>query len=327
MSRPLTTAIHPECAPILGEGRIVVLGLSGGRDSIALLHLLRTAGCAVYAMHLHHGYRGAAADADAQFCQDICEQWGVHLTLLHEDVPTLAQQAGISFEQMGRKLRRAHLGTLACVLEEKYLLEELPPIVLAHHADDQAETVIFNVCRGASGLRGMHAYRQQEIFTYLRPLLHWRREEITQYLTERQIPWRDDETNAALNVTRNALRHQAIPLLTQIMGRDIVPILSRGARVQQDSAQALDEALTLLPSHDPQGRLYLPFIQRQAVPLQRAILFHYMRERKVSELSERVIDEAMELLSGERHVVNLARGRYLRRRQRRIFIDDDAADF
>ncbi len=313
--------LHPECAPFLQGGRFVVLGLSGGRDSVALLHLLRREGCRVHALHLHHGLRAAAADADARFCAELCACYDIPLKLIHEDVPRLARAAGLSFEHMGRERRRVHLVDYTRRIQREYGLDIAPPIALAHHADDQAETLIFNLCRGSAGLRGMRAISEQEGSLYLRPLLDWRREEITQYLREREQCWRDDETNDEDDATRNALRHQVIPLLSELMARDIVPILSRSARAAQQKALALDAALHLLPSRDPQGRLYLPFLREQPPSLQRAILFDYLREQAISDLSERHIEEAMQLISLEVHVINLPHELRLRRSQGRIYIE------
>ncbi len=321
MSTPSHKVLHPECAPFLRGGRIVILGLSGGRDSVALLHLLQREGCRVYALHLHHGLRAAAADADAQFCTELCAQHDIPLELIREDVPRLAHEAGLSFEHMGRERRRKHLGDYAQRIQREQSLEAVPPIALAHHADDQAETILFNLCRGSAGLRGMRALSEQGGCIYLRPLLDWRREEITQYLDAQQQSWRDDETNDEDDATRNALRHQVIPLLCELMARDIVPILSRSACAAQQKAQALDAALPLLPSRDPQGRLYLPFLRAQPPSLQRAILFDYLREHAVSDLGERHIEAAVQLISHDKHVINLPQSLRLRRRQGRIYLE------
>ncbi len=233
----------------------------------------------------------------------------------------MAAEAGLSFEHMGRELRRAALRELALELACEKKQGIIPPIALAHHADDQTETLLFHLCRGAAGLRPMLPVREEDGLRYIRPLLHWRRSEITDYLSTRDISWCDDETNDDDDATRNALRHHIIPQLSELMGRDIVPIINRSAEVQQENEHALRAALAQLPSRDPQGRLYLPYLREQTASLQRAILFSYLREQGVSDVSERKIQEALSLISGDRHILNLAAGARLRRRQGRLYVE------
>ncbi len=278
-------------------------------------------GCRVHALHVHHGLRGTQADRDAAYCASICEEWNVPLRTLHYDVPHMAAEAGLSFEHMGRELRCAALRALALDLADNDKQSELAPIALAHHADDQTETLLFHLCRGAAGLRPMLPLREEDGLRYLRPILHWRRSEITDYLSTRGIRWCDDETNDEDDATRNALRHHIIPQLSTLMGRDIVPIVNRSAEVQHENESALRAALSQLPSRDPQGRLYLPYLREQIPSLQRAILFSYLREQGVSDVSERLVQEALSLISGDRHVLNLAAGARLRRRQGRIYVE------
>ncbi len=238
----------------------------------------------------------------------------------------MAADAGLSFEHMGRELRRQALRELARQLAHEGGVGQgtIPPIALAHHADDQTETLLFHLCRGAAGLRPMLPLREEDGIRYIRPILHWRRSEITDYLSARGIDWCDDETNEEDDATRNALRHHIIPQLSQLMGRDIVPIVNRSAEVQHVNESALRAALEQLPSRDPQGRLFLPYLRVQAVSLQRAILFSYLREQGVSDVSERNIQEALSLISGEKHVLNLAAGARLRRSQGRIYVEQPA---
>ncbi len=316
MMRNDTPAPHPpeaDCLPHLQQP--VVLGLSGGRDSVALLHLLVQQGCSVHALHVHHGIRGAEADADAAFCARLCEELDVPFELQRVDVPELAQEQGVSLETAGRHARRWLLAAAArrckgCT------------VALAHHADDQAETVLFRLARGAAGLRGMQPVHVASGITWLRPMLSWRRADITAWLQQMGQRWRDDATNAVPDVARNALRLEALPALNKALGRDVTPILGRSARLHAETIDALEAALEVLPSRDPQGRLYLPFVWEQPLALQKAIVRHYLQQNAVSDISEEMVLAIVDILPAEAAAsrVNLPGDRQAVRRERRLSI-------
>ena len=262
-------------------GRPIVVGLSGGRDSVALLHLLAAKRCELHAVHVHHGIRGMEADGDADFCRSLCEQLNVPYEEHHINAPALAAENGQSLETAARLARRAILKAVANRLGAA--------IALAHHADDQAETVLFRLARGAAGPRGMEPVARAEGCIWLRPLLECTRAQLTAWLTERKLSWRDDSTNAVPDVTRNRLRLEVLPALNRAMGRDVVPILNRSARLQSETLLALDFALAALPTEDPQGRLYLPFVLEQPLPLRKAILRRYLLRHGVPEVDEAMV--------------------------------------
>ncbi len=259
----------------------LVVGLSGGRDSVALLHLLAEQGCKLIALHVHHGIRGAEADGDADFCRKLCAQLKITYEEQRIDAPALAAESGQSLETAARLARRAILKEAAT--------RHGAAIALAHHADDQAETVLFRMARGSAGPRGMEAITQAEGCTWLRPLLEYTRAQLTEWLTERGLSWRDDSTNAVPDVTRNRLRLEVLPALNRAMGRDVVPIINRSARLQSETLLALDSALAVLPSEDPQGRLYLPFVLGQPLPLRKAILRRYLLQQGVPGVDEAMV--------------------------------------
>ena len=261
--------------------RPIVVGLSGGRDSVALLHMLAQEGCKLYAVHVHHGIRGEEADGDADFCRELCDRLHIPFEEYRIDAPALAAANGQSLETAARLARRA-------ILKESATRHDAA-IALAHHADDQAETVLFRLARGAAGPRGMEAVVEAEGCIWLRPLLGSTRAQLTHWLTARKLTWRDDSTNSVADVTRNRLRLEVLPALSRAMGRDVVPILNRSARLQSETLQALDCALAALPSEDPQGRLYLPFVLSQPQPLRKAILRRYLLQHGVPEVDEAMV--------------------------------------
>ena len=307
--------LEPECLPYLRQP--VVLGLSGGRDSVALLRLLVQQGCCVHALHVHHGIRAAEADADAAFCARLCDELDVPFELQRVDVPTLAAEQGVSLETAGRHARRWLLAAAARRCGGR-------TVVLAHHADDQAETVLFRLARGAAGMRGMQPVYVAGGTTWLRPLLSCRRAELTEWLLSIGQPWRDDSTNAVPDVARNALRLEALPAINKALGRDVTPILNRSARLHAETMAALEAALEVLPSQDPQGRLYLPFVWQQPLALQKAIVRRYLQQNNVSDISEEMVLNIVAILpaGAESSRVNLPGDRRACRRERRLVIED-----
>lgn len=307
---------EPACeAWLAGDG--VALGLSGGRDSVALLRLLlERPGLRLCACHVHHGIRGEAADADAAFCADLCARYAVPYEQLHIDVPALAAARGESLETAARHERRRLLADFA-------RRHGCHAVALAHHADDQAETALFHLARGSAGLRGIQAVSHQEGLVWLRPLLSCRRAEITAWLRGLGQPWREDATNAVPDVTRNALRHKVLPELNRAMGRDTTPIICRSARLQGEQAEALHTALAELPLLDPQGRLYLPFLANKPAAFCKAAVHYYLKLQGVSDITEEHVLAVCALLRPDApaSMHNLPGGLRARRAHKRLCIE------
>jgi len=196
----------------------VAVGLSGGADSVALLRVLaeRRAelGIVLHAAHLHHGLRGAEADGDLEFCRELAARLGVAFHEARVDVEAEARanaetgKPTESTEEAARRLRYAWFRTL---------LAEVPldAVATAHTLDDQAETVLAKLLRGAwtEGLSGIHPLLQFPEGRIVRPLLEVKRTEIEAYLGELGQDWREDSTNRHLTYTRNRIRHELLPLL------------------------------------------------------------------------------------------------------------------
>jgi tRNA(Ile)-lysidine synthase len=187
------------------RGTRVAVGLSGGVDSVVLLHLLRAAaprlGCTLSAVHVHHGL-SPQADAWARFCRKLCRDWGVPLTVRRVKV----RKAGRGLEAAAREVRRAAFADL-----------KVDAIALAHHRDDQAETVLLNLLRGAGprGASAMPAAGRLGGKILWRPLLGVSRQEIVAYARAQDLAWVEDESNRNEALTRNFLRRRVAPLLEQ----------------------------------------------------------------------------------------------------------------
>ena len=181
-------------------GDAVTVGISGGLDSTVLLHATsRLAGDArldVSALHVHHGL-SPNADAWADSCRKVCGKLGIPITVLRVEVPA---RSGEGIEAAARRLRHKALSGQAADW-----------ILLAHHADDQAETVLHNLLRGA-GVRGAAAMPEAR-GRVLRPLLGLGRDVLVEYATSHHLAWIEDESNADLRYTRNFLRREIIPAM------------------------------------------------------------------------------------------------------------------
>lgn len=204
----------------------VLVGVSGGADSMALLHLLSnwpSDGIRVSAVHINHGLRGEMADRDERFVRDYCQLHGVPLSVLHEDVAMTAREERLSLEEAGRRVRYTRFETVRCAVGADY-------IVTAHTASDQTETLLMNIVRGCGleGLTGIPAMRDR----IRRPLLCCNREEIERYCIEQGIDFVTDETNGDTQYTRNYIRHRVLPVL-----RKINPTVDRALLRLQEHSQ------------------------------------------------------------------------------------------
>ena len=191
---------------MLPEGALVLAAVSGGVDSVSLLHWLHARGVRVAAGHLHHGLRGASADGDEAFVRDFCAQLGVPFYVEHTDVGALARERGVSTEEAGRAARYDFLERTAAAIGANR-------VATAHHADDNAETLLFQLVRGArSGLGGIAPVRGP----YIRPFLGVTRAQIEAYAAENALTHRLDEMNLDDSFSRNYLRHEIMPRLANV---------------------------------------------------------------------------------------------------------------
>lgn len=207
----------------INPGDRICVAISGGADSVALLltlHAANTAkrdslGIGLSAAHVHHGIRPAAeSDADLTFVQGLCIQLDIPLHIHHADIPTRASQTRETLEEAARTVRYEFFSTLIAS-------GHADAVLTAHTLDDQAETVLMKLLRGAwtEGLSAIHPVvtiplsNQQRTGRILRPFLQTRRSDIESYLRSLNQPWREDSTNADTTYTRNRIRHELLPQL------------------------------------------------------------------------------------------------------------------
>lgn len=202
---------------MIEKGDKIVVGVSGGADSICLLFVLlklqRELSFELICVHVNHGLRGDDADADEGYVKSFCEKYQIPCVIYREDVAWIAKERKQSLEEAGREVRREAFGkTLKQYGGTK--------IALAHHKNDNAETFFMNVARGTGlkGLGGMHPVNGKVI----RPLLAVERGEIEQYLKERQIAFCTDQTNEMDDYTRNRIRNHIVPYFEQEINPKVV---------------------------------------------------------------------------------------------------------
>lgn len=276
MSRKLVHLVVEKIAAALvrapvGRGELVLLGLSGGADSVALLHALlglrEPMGLRLAAAHLNHGLRGAESARDEAFVRELCAACGVALEV--------GQAAGLrpglsNLEERARELRCAFLARTA-------RQEGAAHIALAHHADDQAETVLLRLLRGA-GAGGLRAMAPVGPGKLIRPMLELRRDEIAAYLEAIGARFVTDSSNFSPALDRNRVRHQLLPMLE----REYAPRLRRRLVELAGEMRALDDLIGALAERElrsalgPDGALDLARLPRLHPALANAVLRRFI---------------------------------------------------
>lgn len=191
---------------LLNKDRLQLIALSGGADSVCLLLLLVELGYRVEAVHCNFQLRGEESLRDESFCQSLCRRLGIPIHLVHFDTMQFARQHKLSIEMAARELRYRHFLALCKDLNAE-------SVCVAHHADDNAETLLLNLVRG-TGVHGLCGMRPRNGFV-ARPLLSCRREQILEWLDAREESFVTDSTNLQDDALRNRVRHHLIPQLRQ----------------------------------------------------------------------------------------------------------------
>lgn len=228
----------------------IVLGLSGGPDSVCLFHVLlglsEKYGWAIHPVHINHKLRDKAADADQHYTEELCKKAGCPCRTIVCDCRALAEREKITSEEAGRKVRYEAFSQMAEELKAQGIPEDKICIATAHNADDQAETILFRLLRGTGidGLSGIRYRRTDGRGTpVVRPLLSVTREEILEYCRVQNLNPCIDETNGQTLYTRNKIRLELIPYLEQEYNPSVKDTMIRlGRAAAEDSAFLKEQA-------------------------------------------------------------------------------------
>lgn len=294
---------------IVWSGKTVLCAVSGGRDSMALLHVLlclRERECFdLAAAHYNHHLR-QTAQRDEDFVRSWCNARGIPVVVGGGDVHAFARENRMSIEDAARVLRYRFLEVCADELGASY-------IATAHHQQDNAETVLLHLLRGAGaqGLCGIPPVRGRII----RPLLDTAWEEINQYISEYAVPYVEDESNAEGIYTRNRLRLELLPLLEELSPGSVGRIAAAGVRLRADHACLERMAANLLPPVDSDGGTKIPISLLKTQDTAIAVrLLRAAAERMDISLTSVQVDAVMHLRTGGILVLN-SRGRVMRTRE------------
>ena len=291
-----------------------LVAVSGGRDSMALLFGLHSLGYRkLVVCHLNHHLRGMAATADSRLAGMAARKLGMGFELGEADVRQHASKEKLSLETAARDLRYTFFRS--CARDHR-----CKRIFLGHHADDQIETCLFNFLRGsgAAGLGGMKLVAQAHGLEIVRPMLGIVRNEITAFVTERNIPYRDDRSNAGVSHTRNMLRNQIIPGIKRAFGASFDPAILRAAEILREEESWM---ASLVP--EVGDVLSCATLRSMPIALRRRVVLRWLRQAKIEEVGFAETSLVLSLLDMEHGPakVNLPGRRFARRRAGAIFLE------
>ncbi len=238
---PHTLSGMPKDTPIL-------LALSGGADSRALLHMLLEYGAPLSLAHVDHGIRGEASERDSIFCKTLAKEAGLPFYLLKEDVPALAEKNHLGIEEQARGVRYEFF--------EKIMREhDIPILATAHNADDNAETLLFRMARGTglSGMCGIPPVRPFGGGVLIRPLLGVSKQNVLDYCEQNGLSYVTDATNSDVAYTRNRIRHRVLPELVGVNSEVLSHISSLCHTLSEDEACLSDMAKDFLRAQSQDG--------------------------------------------------------------------------
>ena len=252
----------------------MVVAVSGGADSVALLfglkELQEEMGLDLHVLHVEHGIRGEESKEDANFVEELCKELKVPCQVVSVDVPSYCEAEKVGTEEGARLLRYAALS--------KYAKSLGGVVLLAHHMDDQAETVLFQMLRG-SGLRGLGGMRSERTdeagVTYLRPLLGVHRREIEAYLAERRQTYCTDSTNGEIEYHRNYIRKEIMPKLAEVNKQSVAHIAKTAEQMAEASDYLRQEARGFLEREKALTK------QEAKVPIEKLQALHPAMKKQV----------------------------------------------
>lgn len=279
---------------MIERGDKIVLGLSGGSDSVCLFHVLvrlkKELDFQLIAVHVHHGLRGEEADRDQRFVEKLCVRYEIPLNIYQADVAQLAKEWSMTVEEAGRVYRYRVFGQAA---------EQVGggKIATAHHANDQAETMLFHLCRGTGirGLGGIAPITKTEAGTIIRPLLSVTKEMVWNYLRENKLEYCTDSSNNTIDYTRNKIRQEMLPIMEEVNSEAVFHMARTAALLRECDffVKSLVEAFL-------QGEMSVNALNQQPVFLQREIIKEAVVRAtgKAKDISAVHVEQVLQLCKG-----------------------------
>jgi len=296
-----------------------LIGVSGGRDSVALLHWLIGLGYnKLVVCHLNHRLRGRSSDADARFVKKLAAKYQLDFELGTANIRALAKRKKASIETAAREARYSFFAKVA-------KRRRCHTIFLAHHADDLVETFLFNLIRGA-GLTGLAAMRQVSTrdaddfeLTLVRPFVLIWRKEIDSYVREHRLNFGEDASNKNLAPTRNRIRHRVIPYLEKMLGRSIRQNIWRTAIIAGEEETWINNQLP----NSTGAQLSVADLRELPIALQRRAILQWLRAQNIPEVGFDLIERGRSRADPNARYakINLPRDRHARRRRGTIFLE------
>ena len=284
----------PHSLAALPENTPVLLGLSGGADSRALLHLLaehcKSCGAPLYLAHVNHGIRGDEAIRDRDFCASLAESYSLPCFILDADVPALAREHGRGLEEEARAVRYEFF---AEIMEKN----SIPILATAHNSDDRLETLIFNLVRG-SGLRGAASIPQVRKIDkgfVTRPLLDAAKSDIIRYCNENSLEYVTDSTNSDPEVSRNLIRHKIVPILEEL-NSSVRENAARFCASARESGELIEELTEAHISENLNGDIFNTEKFKDLSPAYRRAILSTLCRRFVGNSVEEVHISALDAL-------------------------------
>ena len=285
---------------MIEEGNAVVIALSGGADSVSLLHAMKQLsgrlGVEVSACHINHHIRGEESDRDMRFCEELCRRLGIPLVIREADVPAL-QQKHESLEECARRVRYDFFAEVSGGKK----------LATAHNSNDCAETVLLNMMRGTGlkGLCGVPPVRGNII----RPLSYCTRADVEEYCRSNDLTWVTDSTNLDTDYTRNKIRHMILPEMLKING-SLFPTMNRMERSLRSDSDFLEEmAAKALEEARCPGGYSAEALAELPTPLQSRAIRMIFSAGGIEPSALR-INTAAEILAAGRGKFNPCRGKF-----------------
>lgn len=297
-SKKLEKAVIAELKKHLKKNDTIIAGISGGPDSVFLLHFLKQMPIKTVVAHVNHSLR-KESDTEEKFVKKLCDNCDEKEKLIFEsikkDVSKIAKKEKKGTEETGRKIRYDFFKKLKKKHEAKY-------IITAHHADDNLETIILNFVRGAGlrGLSGMSTQIKDPNLPLLRPLLQISKDRITTYLKFKKIRFKTDQTNLDKKYRRNFVRHEVIPSLQKINPSLTETVIKNAAELKEITEYLSEKASEFLPKKTDESELSInaKTFRQQHKSLQKIILLeaHEKMFSHTQNISNKHLKEAIDMI-------------------------------